>query len=73
MVSADKQNNIVAYDNSASDASKLPRLGQRTLTIKALKILDKTDVIISNDDAAKIGQAAGMADTLHQARVAFVL
>jgi len=73
MVAEDKQSNIVAYDTSASDAARLPRLGGSPLTIKALKVQDKTDVIISNEDAATIGKAAGMQDAMHQARVAFAL
>jgi len=73
MVVKEKQNNIVAYDTSPTDAAQLPRLGKSPLTINALKVQDKTDVVISNSDAEKIGTAAGMQDALHQARVAFAL
>jgi len=73
MVADDKQHDIVAYDTSATDAAKLTRLGDNALTIKAIKVLDKTDVVISNIDAAKIGKAAGMQDALRNARVALAL
>jgi len=73
MVASDKQNSIVAYDNSATDAAKLSRLGANPITIKAINISNKSDVIISNADAAKINQAAGMQDTLRNARVALAL
>jgi len=73
MVAEDKQADMVAYDTSASDAAKLPRLGGNAITIKAVKVIDKTDVVISNSDAAKIVQTAGMQETLRQARVAFAL
>jgi len=73
MVTPEKQDNIVAYDTSPRDAAKLPRLGEHPLIIRALRVQDKTNIIISNADAAKIGAAAGMQQALRQARVAFAL
>jgi len=73
MVTEDKQNNIVAYDTSAVDAAQLARLGKNPITFKGLMVQDKTDIIISNKDAAMIGKAAGMQGVLRQARVAFAL
>jgi len=73
MVIGDKANGIVAYDNSAKDAAKLDRVGVNPITIKALKVLDRTDVVISNADAKRIAQAAGIHGALNNARVALAL
>ncbi len=73
MVMPEKKDNIVAYDTSPDDAAKLERLGKHAIVIKALRVQDRSDIVISNADAKKLGEMAGMQDTLRQARVAFAL
>jgi len=73
MVEPSKQADMVAYDRSLEDAKKLPRVGDHVLVLKAVKAIDKTDVVISDEDAKKLLDAAGTQQVFRQARVAIVI
>jgi hypothetical protein len=65
----------VGYAKSVQNAAKLERVGQNPTRIKALKASGQnvTDVVISNDEAAKIRKAAKLLKFLSECRVVFVV
>jgi len=73
LVNEDKQGDIVAYDTSPIDAGKLQRVGDSPITIKAVKVRDMTNVVISDADAEKLSKLGGLHNVLSNAQVAFAL
>jgi len=65
--------NLVAYDSKLNDAQHLSRVGDHPIVIKATKTQDISDVVISNQDAAKLDAAGGFNSVVRNAHVAIVL
>lgn len=66
---------IVGYSKSVKDAAKLDRVGDKPGQIKAVKASgdNKTDIVISEEDAKDIRSAVKNLKFLSQCRVVFVI
>lgn len=64
---------MAGYAKDINDAKLNPRVSSDSMTVKGIRALNKTDIVISNDDARKIRNAASYQKFLDECRVMIVL
>lgn len=63
---------VAAYHKDAEEAAKDPRVMGRPLTVKAAKVKNSTDVVLSKEDAQKVREAGKKGGLFAEGRVVLI-